>query len=159
VNPEEALVSATDYPLYVVTACAGEKRGGCLAGFVTQSSLQPVRFLICISKANRTFAIADKSDELALHLLGADQRDMASLFGEESGDEIDKFERVQWSVGPAGLPILSECAAWVAGPVVDRMSGGDHEAFLISVSDGGAGVHEGQFMWSDASGFEPGHPG
>jgi flavin reductase (DIM6/NTAB) family NADH-FMN oxidoreductase RutF len=83
---------------------------------------------------------------------------MASLFGEQSGDEIDKFERVQWSAGPGGVPILAECAAWVVGRVVDRMSAGDHEAFLINVGDGGAGRHEGQFMWRDAGGFEPGHP-
>jgi hypothetical protein len=38
------------------------------------------------------------------------------------------------------------------------MDGGDHEAFLINVQDGGAGTHEGCFMMRDAAGFEPGHP-
>ena len=155
---EEPFVTATNYPLYVVTASAGGQRSGCVAGFVTQSSLKPVRFLICISKVNHTFAIAEKSEGLALHLLGADQRDVASLFGEQSGDDVDKFERVQWSEGRAGVPVLSECAAWIAGRVINRMSVGDHEAFLITVTDGGAGTHEGQFMLRDAADFEPGHP-
>lgn len=157
-SQSEPLVNATDYPLYVVTAAAGGQQSGCLAGFVTQSSLQPVRFLICVSRVNHTFAIADKSEGLALHLLGADQHDLASLFGEESGDEVDKFAHVQWSTGPAGVPVLAECAAWVAGRVVDRMSAGDHEAFLINVTDGADGAHQGRFMLHDAANFEPGHP-
>jgi flavin reductase (DIM6/NTAB) family NADH-FMN oxidoreductase RutF len=158
-SQSEPLVNATDYPLYVVTAAADGQRSGCMAGFVTQSSLQPIRFLICISRVNHTFAVADKSEGLALHLLGADQYDLASLFGEQSGDEIDKFARVQWSTGPDGVPVLAECAAWVAGRVIDRMRAGDHEAFLISVTDGAAGTHQGRFMSSVAESFKPGHPG
>jgi flavin reductase (DIM6/NTAB) family NADH-FMN oxidoreductase RutF len=158
-GPSNAFTAALDYPLYVVTAGAGDNVSGCLAGFVTQSSMQPVQFLICISKINHTFGTAQTSTGLALHLLGADQRDLASLFGERSGDTVDKFERVAWSRGITGAPILTECAAWVEGSVVDRMSGGDHEAFLILVESGGAGTHQGRFMWRDAMDFEPGHPG
>lgn len=154
----EPLVQATDYPLYVVTAGTKGERSGCLAGFVTQSSIDPVHFIICISKVNHTFGIADRSAALGLHLVGSDQADMASLFGEETGDEIDKFERVQWKPGSTGVPILAESAAWVEGQVIDRMDAGDHEAFLITVIDGGAGTHSGRFTLSDAANFEPGHP-
>jgi hypothetical protein len=38
------------------------------------------------------------------------------------------------------------------------MSVGDHEAFLITITDGGAGSHQGRFMLRDAGDFEPGHP-
>jgi flavin reductase (DIM6/NTAB) family NADH-FMN oxidoreductase RutF len=153
-----AIVGATNYPLYVVTACATDERSGCLAGFVTQSSIHPVRFIVCVSKINHTYGIAERSEGLGLHLLGADQRELASLFGEETGDMVDKFECVQWTGGVTGVPILAECAAWVEGRVIDRMSGGDHEAFLIDAIAGGAGTHPGRFMLSDATDFEPGHP-
>jgi flavin reductase (DIM6/NTAB) family NADH-FMN oxidoreductase RutF len=160
-NGEEAsapLVSAVDYPLYVVTARAGDEVSGCLAGFITQSSIKPARFLICVSKLNHTFGPARSSRGLGLHLLGSDQRDVASHFGELTGDEVDKFEGIAWAPGRTGAPILSECAAWVEGPTLGRMDGGDHEAFLIGVQDGGLGRHEGCFMLRDASGFKPGHP-
>jgi flavin reductase (DIM6/NTAB) family NADH-FMN oxidoreductase RutF len=152
------LVTTVNYPLFVVTACAGDDVSGCLAGFITQSSIRPAQFLICVSKVNHTFGTARSSRGLALHLLGSDQGDVASHFGELTGDEVDKFEGIAWSPGRTGAPILSECAAWVEGPTVRRMDGGDHEAFLINVQDGGAGTHEGCFMLRDASGFEPGHP-
>jgi flavin reductase (DIM6/NTAB) family NADH-FMN oxidoreductase RutF len=157
-SASEAIVRDADYPLYVVTACATGERSGCLAGFVTQSSIHPVHFIVCVSKINHTFGIAQRSDGLGLHLLGSDQRDVASLFGEETGDTVDKFERVTWTEGVTGVPILSECAAWVEGRVIDRMSGGDHEALLIDVVAGGAGTHPPRFMFSDSRGFEPGHP-
>ena len=64
------LVAAVDYPLYVVTAVADDQVSGCLAGFVTQSSIEPVQFLICISKLNHTFGTARSSRGLGLHVLG-----------------------------------------------------------------------------------------
>jgi flavin reductase (DIM6/NTAB) family NADH-FMN oxidoreductase RutF len=154
----EPLVGATNYPLYVVTAQADDELSGCLAGFVTQCSMDPVRFLVCISKINHTFVLARRSAGLALHLLGSDQREVASLFGEQTGDVIDKFAAVQWEKGVTGAPVLSDCAAWIEGRVIDRMSGGDHEAFLIAVVAGGGGNHSGRFMLADATDFEPGHP-
>jgi len=153
-----AIADVVDYPLYVVTASAQGERSGCLAGFVTQSSIKPVRFLVCVSKLNHTFGTFQHCEGVALHLLGSDQREVASLFGEETGDVIDKFDRVKWWSGTTGAPILSECAAWIEGRVIDRMSAGDHEAFLISVVGGASGTHDGRFMLSDASNFEPGHP-
>lgn len=152
------LVAAVDYPLYVVTARAGDEVSGCLAGFITQSSIKPAQFLICISKLNHTFGTARAGRGLGLHLLGADQRAVASHFGELTGDEVDKFEGIAWTPGRTGAPILSECAAWIEGPTIGRMDGGDHEAFLISVQDGGVGRHEGCFTLRQASGFHPGHP-
>jgi flavin reductase (DIM6/NTAB) family NADH-FMN oxidoreductase RutF len=156
--PSEALTGALDYPLFVVTAGDGEEISGCLAGFVTQSSMRPVQFLVCISKINHTYGTAARSRGLALHLLGSDQHDVASLFGERTGDIVDKFSRVEWSPGLTGAPILSDCAAWVEGRTIDRMSGGDHEAFLITVDQGGSGRQVGQFMLHNASEFDPGHP-
>jgi len=153
-----AFVAATDYPLHIVTAGTSEDVGGCLAGFVTQCSIDPVRFVVCISTANRTFEVAQRSAGLAVHLLGSDQADLASLFGEESGDWTNKFDRVEWTPGATGAPRLVECAAWVEGPTVESVGVGDHHAFVIEVTHGGAGPHRGRFMQSDAHDLEAGHP-
>lgn len=101
-NMSDPMTEEADFPLYVVTACLGDEVSGCLAGFVTQSSLRPVRFLVCVSKVNYTFTVVETSKALAVHLLGSDQRDMASLFGEWSGDDIDKFRQLDWKEGILG---------------------------------------------------------
>jgi flavin reductase (DIM6/NTAB) family NADH-FMN oxidoreductase RutF len=154
----EAITDGADYPLYVVTANDGIEVSGCLAGFPTQSSIEPVRFLICVSKVNHTFPVAEGSTGLGLHLLGTDQRELASLFGEETGDVVDKFSGLSWSTAVTGAPILAECAGWIDGSVIDRVDGGDHEAFVVAVVAGGPGSHDGRLMLSDVSDFNPGHP-
>jgi flavin reductase (DIM6/NTAB) family NADH-FMN oxidoreductase RutF len=152
------MTSSASYPFYVVTAAADGEMSGCLVGFVTQSSIAPVRFIICVSRANHTHGIARRSGGLGLHLLGSDQRELASLFGETTGDVVDKFADVSWSTGITGAPRLTECAAWIEGSIIGSFDAGDHEALLVNVVDGGPGSHRGRLMLEDVSDFESGHP-
>jgi flavin reductase (DIM6/NTAB) family NADH-FMN oxidoreductase RutF len=158
----EAVNSFTDrvdHPLMVVTVA--DRLGspsGCLAGFVTQCSIQPPRFLVCISKLNHTYFVAEQARYLALHLLGEDQTELASLFGEWSGDVICKFDRIGWHRGSKGAPLLNDCAAWLEGVVLDRFSVGDHEAFLMGPVSGGSGRSDGILTIKGAPDFDPGHP-
>jgi flavin reductase (DIM6/NTAB) family NADH-FMN oxidoreductase RutF len=154
-----AMVDATDYALYVVTAASDDEVSGCLVGFVRQCSIEPVRFIVCVSKANHTFSVVQRASGLALHLLGSDQLDLASLFGQESGDWEDKFARVSWKRGTTLAPLLTESAAWVEGPIVGTWSAGDHQAFVIEITAGAGGSHRACLMQSDASRLQAGHPG
>ncbi len=154
-----AFTSTVDYPLYIVTVGApGGEKSGCLAGFVTQCSIVPPRFLVCISKLNHTFTVGEDSPGLALHLLGRGQTGLASVFAEETGDRVDKFEQCRWHPGHSGAPILDECAVWLDGSVLERRSVGDHEAFLVRPIDGGRGDHDGLLTYREAPDFTPGHP-
>ena len=140
----DAFTGRTDYPLVIVTvAAANGGLSGCLAGFTTQCSIQPPRLLVCVSKLNHTYTAAAASRGMAVHLLGADQVDLASLFGEQTGDTVDKFEHCRWHMGSTGAPILDECAAWLEGSIIDRLGVGDHEAFVVTVVAGAAGTHTG----------------
>ncbi|MBB1253263.1 flavin reductase [Streptomyces sp. OF3] len=127
-----ALTDLLDYPVYVVTArgAAGET-AGCLVGFASQCSLEPVRFTVWLSRVNHTHRVAGTASHLAAHLLAPDQRQLAELFGGRSGDEVDKFAGLPWRPGPGGAPILRQATAWFVGRVLGRFDGGDHEAFLL----------------------------
>ena len=74
-----ALVADLDYPMVVVTTAAGSELAGCLVGFATQCSIDPPRFLVCISKQNRTYRVARGAELLAVHFLPADATDLAEL--------------------------------------------------------------------------------
>jgi flavin reductase (DIM6/NTAB) family NADH-FMN oxidoreductase RutF len=154
----DALVDRVDYPLYVVTAADATEISGCLAGFVTQSSIRPSRFIVCISKQNHTFRVAEQATGLAVHLVGTDQHDLASLFGEQSGDVVDKFDHVHWRRGATGAPILADCSAWIEGQILWHTTAGDHEAFLVTVEDGGTGPRQGQLDRRAAGDLQAGHP-
>lgn len=154
----ESLAQIVDYPLYVVTVAAGDELSGCLAGFVSQCSIHPPQWLVCISRRNHTYGVATRAGGLALHLLGAGQADTAALFGEETGDAVDKLVSCRWRPGPGGAPVLERCAAWVAGPIEGRAPFGDHEGFVLAAADGGVGDEEGQLTFRHIPPLAPGHP-
>ncbi|MYX93537.1 flavin reductase [Streptomyces sp. SID486] len=143
----------------VVTAVAGGERAGCLVGFASQCSIRPPRFAVWLSKANRTCRVARSAQYLAVHLLTRDRRDLAQLFGGETGDEVDKFARLDWHEGPGGSAVLDGAAAWLVGTVVHRIDGGDHVGHVLDPVQWGGAAPEGHLIrLSDAVGIEAGHP-
>lgn len=156
------LVSGIDYPMFIVTAAAGDERDGCLVGFATQASIDPPRLVVMLSKANRTFRIAAGSPQLVVHFLHQANRDLASLFGEATGDQVDKLAGCEWrSVEGVGPPILTGTRGWVAGSILARMDCGDHVAHLIDVTAGGrdrASPTGSQLSFQAVKDLEPGHP-
>jgi flavin reductase (DIM6/NTAB) family NADH-FMN oxidoreductase RutF len=154
-----ALAGDLDYPMLIVTAASGGEADGCLVGFWTQCSIDPPRFLACISVTNRTYRIADNADTLAVHVVPEDADDLVDLFGGETADEVDKLAQVDWTPGPDGAPMLAGCPNRFAGPVLDRIPLGDHVGFLvdpIEVTHGAPGQRA--YPFSRAKRIEPGHP-
>lgn len=158
----DRMVGGVDYPMYVVTAAAGDERAGCLVGFTTQCSIDPPRFLACLSKANHTYRVGQRASVLAVHLLAADDSATAELFGSETGDEIDKFARCAWSAGVDGVPVLDGALAWFAGRVVDRVDLGDHVGHVLEPLPGAGAVRADAdaawYSFRQGRRMEPGHP-
>jgi len=130
----DELLGALDYPMFIATAAAHGERSGCLVGFAAQTSIDPSRFLACISRENHTYRVACAADHLAVHVVPAGGEALARLFGGETTDHADKFAEVAWHEGPRGAPILSECPNWFVGRVLDRLDTGDHAGFLLERS-------------------------
>jgi flavin reductase (DIM6/NTAB) family NADH-FMN oxidoreductase RutF len=150
-----------DSPMYVVTCKQGDESAGCLVGFATQCSIQPPRFLVCLSIANRTYRVADGASALAVHVLAGKDRKIASLFGEQTGDDVDKFAAVPWHLGITGAPILTDCAASFEGRIVAKIPFGDHVGFVLAPVDeidAPTEVEGAQLTLRDVESFEPGHP-
>lgn len=134
----DAVLAAADYPIWVVTTVACGTRAGCLVGFGTQLSIDPPRFVVGLSQNNHTFRIAADADHLAVHLLTEQDRELARLFGAETGDSTDKFARCAWTEGPHGLPILSAATHWFTGRIVARYDFGDHVGVVLEPTAGRA---------------------
>jgi flavin reductase (DIM6/NTAB) family NADH-FMN oxidoreductase RutF len=152
----ERLVATLDYPLYVVTTAFENRPAGCLIGFATQCSIHPPRFLACISKKNHTFLLASRAPTLAVHIVEEKGKDIAELFGGETGDEVDKFSRLAWHFAH-GVPILDACERWFAGSVLEQIDLGDHVGFLLEPIDTGQDASSEQLTFQKARGIRPGH--
>ncbi|MFG2721978.1 flavin reductase family protein [Streptomyces sp. NPDC048416] len=151
-----------DYPMYVVTAVAGRERAGCLVGFASQCSMVPLRLMVWLSTANRTYRVARSADVLAVHQLSRAQYELAEHFGGLTGDEVDKFADIAWREGPAGTVLLDDAPAWLVGQVEGQVEGGDHVGFLLSPLEASVPrppSREGElFRLSDSEGIDAGHP-
>lgn len=155
----EKLVAVLNYPMYVVTtSAAGGVAAGCLVGFASQTSIHPPRFMVGLSRKNHTFRVAADATHLAVHVFDHDHLDVVELFGSQTGDSINKFDRCSWHPGPARLPILDDAAAWFAGEIVARFSLGDHVGHLLAPMDGSAPQElESWVSFRDVGHLEPGH--
>jgi flavin reductase (DIM6/NTAB) family NADH-FMN oxidoreductase RutF len=154
----EEIAARLDYPMFVVTAAAGGERSGCLVGFTTQVSIRPARFLVALSVRNHTYGVAARAGHLAVHVLAREQRRLAELFGELTGDVTDKFASCRWHDGPYGVPVLDDAAGWLAGPVLDRVPFGDHTGFVLEPTHGTAGDRTSPLLtFADVRDMEPGH--
>jgi len=153
------ITATLDYPMFVVTVAAGGERSGCLVGFAAQCSITPPRFAVWVSKENHTFAIAERADVFVVHVLRRQQRDLAHLFGETTGDAADKFEQCTWIPGPGGAPVLAG-TDWFAGRVIDRVDTGDHVGHVLELLDDGRAERAGepQLGYQDVRDFDAGHP-
>lgn len=151
------LTGELDYPMFIATTRAGDQRAGCLLGFATQCSIDPPRFLLCLSDKNRTCRVAMRASALAVHFVPASATQLAELFGGTTGDEVDKFARCEWREGPDGLPILAECDNWFAGTILTRHDLGDHVGFLLDPIAASSGTPLDEFTFHRARRIEPGH--
>jgi flavin reductase (DIM6/NTAB) family NADH-FMN oxidoreductase RutF len=105
----DTVMAALDSPLIVVTTADQRERAGCLVEFQVQSSIEPRRYCVWLSKANYTYRVALQSSHLVIHFLTGDDLPLAGLFGTQTGDTVDKFAALLVDSGPGGAPVLRQC--------------------------------------------------
>jgi flavin reductase (DIM6/NTAB) family NADH-FMN oxidoreductase RutF len=156
----DALATALDAAMVVVTAADGDEADGCLVGFHAQASIHPRRYVVWLSRANRTYRIAQRSTHLAVHALGAGDMALAELFGGTSADEADKLATVEWTPGPGGVPLLTALPLRIVGRVLTELDlpEGDHVGFVLEPVDGDVARPGTPLRLADVANLDPGHP-
>jgi flavin reductase (DIM6/NTAB) family NADH-FMN oxidoreductase RutF len=138
-NPEAAgtLFRRLDREIWVVTAQAGERRGGLIATFVSQASIVPEfpRMIVGLARQHQTWSLIEASRTFALHLLGERELDWVWRFGLRSGGDGDKLAGLPVRVGVSGAPILHDAPGWLDCRVEARLETGDRTIFLAEVLD------------------------
>jgi len=154
----DALVSRLDPAMVVVTTAQGGERSGCLVGFHTQSSIEPRRYSLWLSRANHTYRVALLASHLAVHALTADDRDVADHFGSLTGDDVDKFAGLAWTPGPGGVPLLDRCPHRMEVRRVTLVDdGGDHVCFVTEPVAAESGRPFRPLRLHGAADIDPGH--
>ena len=123
----QAVGKRLDRPLWVVTAGDSRERGGLIATWITQSSLDPAIPTVTAGIAPNHFTceLIDRVGSFGLHLLRVDQTEFIERFADGSGRERDKLTglalREPTHTEGAEPPILKDCLAWLDCRVTARL--------------------------------------
>ncbi len=102
--------------------------------------------------------MAIRASHLAVHFLASHDRDLARVFGAESGDDLDKFDLCETEPGPHGVPLLGRCAnRLVARRVALLDACGDHVCVLLEPIEVQASASFTPLRLADVGDLDAGH--
>ena len=138
VTAAATLFAWMDREIWLVTAKAGDQRGGLISSSVMQASIVPdlPRILIALARQHRTWELVEASGIFALHLLSPDNLALVWRFGLESGRDLDKFEGIEAKSSALGTPVLGGTIGWLDCRVEGRMDIGDRTVYVAEVVEG-----------------------
>jgi flavin reductase (DIM6/NTAB) family NADH-FMN oxidoreductase RutF len=154
----DVIMTSLDARMAVVTTADERERAGCLVGFHVQSSIQPPRYTIWLSKANHTYRVGLRATHFGIHFLTSDDHELAELFGTRSGDTVDKFRDLPVRTGAGGVPVLLYCPhRLIVRKVAQLDDGSDHVCITTEpVEEHTSGRFE-PLRLSDVEHLQPGH--
>jgi flavin reductase (DIM6/NTAB) family NADH-FMN oxidoreductase RutF len=120
--------------IYVLTTAHLNNVNGMIASWVSQVSFQPPLVALAVHPDRYSHHLIEKSKAFALHTISRDQKDLLKLF--KGSDPAEKFASLRWSKGMTGVPLLSDCLAYVECKVVAALTPGNHTLFIGEVVDG-----------------------
>ena len=102
--------------------------------WVSQASFEPPMISVCIKRNSASYEIVKKRGEFILHLLGDNQKELASTFFKHTIFENEKLNGQEFSL-ENNLPLLKDIPAYIQCKVVEILENGDHPLFLAEVVD------------------------
>jgi flavin reductase (DIM6/NTAB) family NADH-FMN oxidoreductase RutF/predicted ester cyclase len=115
----------------IVTTLEGSAPTGLAVNAFSSVSLDPPLVLFCVGRSALTYPRLFAGDAVCVNILARQQRRVAERFAVSGGD---KFERVEWSIGRNGAPLLDGCAAQLEGVIEARIAAPTHTIFITRVT-------------------------
>ena len=113
----------------IVTANSSAGPIGITANSFSSVSLDPPLVLWSLARHSRRFAHFAEVDNMAIHILGADQTDLCHRFASDAFS----FDDIDWQPGQGGTPLIQGSLACFECRIKDRHDGGDHEIIVSRV--------------------------
>lgn len=125
------------YGLYIVSTGSNGKMNGYVSNAVFQVTAEPPRFAICCSRNNFTAGMISDSGLFSISVLTRDAgQELISLFGYQSGRDVDKFATTKHIITDSGVPVVTEdCLAWFECRVNQAVDVGTHILFTAEITD------------------------
>lgn len=125
-----------DLPVYSVSSRTGDAYNMHICTYVSAVSMQPKQYMVALYHGTRTLELVEKNGHFLLQLLSVEQYNLVKLLGQQSGNKINKIQRLekrklldQYN----GFYFLKDTLAIMECRVIQTMEGGDHRLFLCDV--------------------------
>ena len=143
--------------MFIVTANAGGEPLGCLVGFTTQASIDPPRFIACLSHRNRTYRLGKDARALGVHAVPADaERPRRSSSAARPPTRRTSSRARRGTKGPRASRSSSAARTGSSAASWRATDAGDHDAFLLEPI-AGSSTEEDEFTFHRAKRIDPGH--
>lgn len=125
------------YGIFLLGTKSGDKVNGCITNTAMQISNSPDRIAITSLNTNYTTELLKESGQFALTLFDKTcSFDTISLFGFNSGRDMDKFAVMPPVFDNYGQPYLKdEACGVISAKVVDTIDFGSHTMFIAEIQD------------------------
>jgi len=130
----EATFRTVDREVWIVTAASDDRRGGMVATWVSQASLDNNRPVVVLGAApnHHTTELIGAAGCFGLHLITEEQADLAWNFGIGSGRDRDKLADLALDPNPHA-PLLRRCLARMVCRTFARLPTGDRIYYWADV--------------------------
>lgn len=129
---------ATGVAIVTTTATDGRIHGFTANAFASVTA-EPPTVLICVNRSATAHPLISSAGRFCVNILASDQQSLAERFA--GGEPRQRFEGVDYRVGPSGSPILADTLAYVDCTLGEELTSGTHTIFLGNVIE--AGEHAG----------------
>jgi flavin reductase (DIM6/NTAB) family NADH-FMN oxidoreductase RutF len=119
--------------MYIVTSSAGDRHGAATITWLSQASFAPPLVMAAIRPDSTLFQCLSESGVAAIHVLDADQQDLAFRFFRHTQVVDDTINGEPFSRGVTSAPILRNAAAYVECLVRRMVWLGDHAVVIFEV--------------------------
>lgn len=127
------------YGLYLVTAADGERKNGMIVNTVFQITAEPARVAISVNKESLTHELISKTGRFAAMPLEQNTPLVfIGTFGFRAGRTFNKFEKVPYTDGQNGCPLVKEhTLSYMEVTVQQTVDVGTHTLFIGEVTRAG----------------------
>ena len=125
-----------DLPVYSISSKGNEYDNMNIITYASAVSMKPKRFICAVYKNTKTLENVILNGVFVLQILSDSQYALVRLLGKQSGNKINKIERLrkrnlisEWK----GFTILKDALAIMEMNIIQEIDGGDHVCFLCDV--------------------------
>ena len=126
----------SNLPVYSLATYDGGRVNMNICTYVSAVSMTPKRYMVAVYHNTQSILNTQKSNTAVLQLLSQQHLPLVNVLGKKSGKRYDKHSYLikKKLVGTwEGMPVLSNCAAWVKLEKLWAKEAGDHTMYLFDV--------------------------